>query len=339
MTLSAGTRIGPYEVRDSIGEGGMGQVYRAHDARLNRDVALKVLPDLFASDPERLARFHREAQMLAALNHANIAHIHGVEDQQGIHALVMELVPGPTLADRLAHGPIPFDEALAIATQIGEALESAHGQGIIHRDLKPANIKVREDGAVKVLDFGLAKLANPDVGSAGTSRSGHAATVTTPAMTMAGVILGTAAYMSPEQTKGGPADKRSDIWAFGAVLYEMVSGRRAFDGEDVTDTLANVLKSEPDWSALPPDLPPHIARLIKRCLAKDRRQRLADIAVALFVIAEDQPAVAASHPRSRPLRHAPHCSAARCCRSRPPRSSGRCPRSRCGWRRGRNRAR
>ena len=251
MTLSSGTRLGPYEVICALGAGGMGEVYRARDTKLNRDVAIKVLPALFANNQDRLARFRREAQVLAALNHPNIAHIHGFEDADGIHALVMELVDGPTLADRIAQGPIPFAEALHIARQIAEALETAHNQGIIHRDLKPANVKVRDDGTVKVLDFGLAKLAAPETSDISTGTLARAPTVTSPAMTLAGVILGTAAYMSPEQTKGRPADKRSDVWAFGAVLYEMLTARRAFEGEDVSETLANVLKSEPDWTALP----------------------------------------------------------------------------------------
>jgi serine/threonine-protein kinase len=264
----------------------MGEVFRARDTKLNRDVAIKVLPDLFASDPERLARFRREAQVLAAINHSNIAQIHEFADSTGIHALVMELVDGPTLSDRIAQGPLEMDEALGIARQIAEALSAAHEQGIVHRDLKPANIKVREDGTVKVLDFGLAKLATQAHASV-NEPSAHQPTVTTPAMTLAGVIMGTAAYMSPEQTKGRPADKRSDMWAFGAVLYEMLTARRAFDGDDVSETLANVLKTEPDWAALPASVPPHIRRLLQRCLTKDRRQRVADMSVALFVLNDD----------------------------------------------------
>jgi serine/threonine-protein kinase len=287
MTLSSRTRLGPYEVICALGAGGMGEVYRARDTTLNRDVAIKVLPALFADNPDRLARFRREAQLLAALNHPNIAHIHGFEDADGIHALVMELIDGPTLADRIAEGPIPVAEALSIARQIAEALETAHNQGIIHRDLKPANVKVRDDGTVKVLDFGLAKLAAPETSDNSPGSPARAPTVTSPAMTLAGVILGTAAYMSPEQTKGRPADKRSDVWAFGAVLYEMLTARRAFEGEDVSETLANVLKSEPDWTALPADLPGHVTNLVRRCLAKDRQQRISDIAVALFVMTDD----------------------------------------------------
>jgi serine/threonine-protein kinase len=286
MALSTGTRLGPYEIVAALGAGGMGEVYRARDTKLNRQVAIKVLPEVFATDLQRMARFRREAQTLAALNHPNIAHIHEFEDSTGIHALVMELVEGPTLGERIEQGPISLSEALPIARQIAEALEAAHDQGIIHRDLKPANVKVREDGTVKVLDFGLAKLA-PEAEGRDSGPSARLPTVTTPAVTLAGVIMGTAAYMSPEQTKGRPADKRSDVWAFGAVLYEMLTGQRAFDGEDVSETLASVLKSEPDWNALPADVPTHIRRLVQRCLAKDRRQRVPDIGVALFAMSED----------------------------------------------------
>src|SRR5499427_735101 len=273
MSLASGSRLGAYEIVAAIGAGGMGEVYRARDTRLNRDVALKILPAEFASDPDRLARFKREAQVLASLSHPNIAAIHGFEDSDGVHALVLELVEGPALADRIAHGPIGIDEALPIARQIADALECAHEAGIVHRDLKPANIKVREDGTVKVLDFGLAKLA--EVQGAGSAAATHtqSPTITTPAMTATGLILGTAAYMSPEQAKGKPADKRSDIWAFGCVLYEMLTGRRAFAGEDVSDALAFILTTEPDWSALTADTPAPIRRLLRRCMTKDHKQR------------------------------------------------------------------
>ena len=305
MALTVGTRIGAYEVSAAIGAGGMGEVYRARDTKLDRDVAIKVLPEALASDPERIARFEREAKTLASLNHPNIAHIHGLEESGGVRALVMELVEGPTLADRIAQGPIPIDESLPIARQIAEALEAAHEQGIIHRDLKPANVKVRPDGTVKVLDFGLAKaLEAPAASSPSLTQS---PTITTPAMmTGVGVILGTAAYMSPEQAKGRPADKRSDIWAFGCVLYEMLTGKRAFDGEDISDTLAAILRGEPDWAALPSSVPQSLRDLIKQCLEKDRRRRVAEIAVAQYVMNERPAAfnpahatVAPSTPRSR----------------------------------------
>ena len=295
MALTPGSRVGAYEILSALGAGGMGEVYRAHDSRLKRDVALKILPDSFADDPDRLARFEREAQVLASLNHPNIAHIHGLEESGGVRALVMELVEGEDLARRIARRPIPLDEALPIAKQIAEALAAAHEQGIIHRDLKPANIKVRPDGTVKVLDFGLAKLVEPPGVEHQASDSSRSPTMTSPAMmTGVGMILGTAAYMAPEQARGKPADKRSDIWAFGAVLYQMLTGRRAFAGEDLPDTLANVLKSAPEWNALPADVPSHVRLLIQRCLAKDRRERMSDMSVALFVMTE--PSLAAEHP-------------------------------------------
>ena len=281
MALQPGTRLGPYEIAAQIGVGGIGEVYRATDTKLKREVAVKVLPSALAADPERLARFQREAEVLASLNHPNIAQIHGLEDADGIKALVMELVEGPTLADRIAQGAIPVDEALPIAKQIAEALEAAHEQGIIHRDLKPANIKLRTDGVVKVLDFGLAKALEPTGSDVLMSQS---PTITTPAMTQAGMILGTAAYMSPEQAKGRTVDKRSDVWAFGAVLYEMLSGSRAFDAEDVSETLAAVLMKEPDWAALPATTAPTITTVLRRCLQKDRKQRardIGDVALAL----------------------------------------------------------
>src|SRR5262245_10427907 len=262
----------------------MGEVYRATDTNLKRQVAIKVLPSSVAGDGERLARFQREAELLAALNHPNIAHIHGLEKSDGAVALVMELVEGPTLADRIAKGAIPIDDALPIAKQIAEALEAAHEQGIIHRDLKPANIKVRPDGMVKVLDFGLAKALEP-VSLSGADATASP-TITSPAMTGVGVILGTAAYMSPEQAKGRPADKRSDVWAFGCVLYEMLTGARAFAGDDISDTLAAVLRGEPDWRVLPTATPASIRRLLRRCLEKDRRRRLSDVADARLEIEE-----------------------------------------------------
>jgi serine/threonine-protein kinase len=278
-----GQRIGPYDIAGKLGEGGMGEVYRARDTKLNRDVALKVLPDLVANDAERLARFHREAQVLASLNHPNIAAIYGFEDSGGTHALVMELVEGPTLADRVARGPIPLDEALPIAKQIADALEAAHEQGIIHRDLKPANVKVRDDGTVKVLDFGLAKAMDAGAGAAGRPGGENftqSPTITTPAMTQAGMILGTAAYMAPEQARGRSAERRADVWAFGVVLFEMLAGRRVFAGETISDTLASVLKTDPDWQALPVDTPAALQRLLRRCLEKDPRRRLQAIGEA-----------------------------------------------------------
>src|SRR5215467_1003608 len=250
MSITRGTRIGPYEVTSLLGEGGMGVVFRAHDTKLQRDIALKLLPDHFTNDPERLARFHREARVLASLNHPNIAQIYGLEDSTPQRCIVMELVDGETLRERLRRGPIPIDEALPIAKQIAVALEAAHERGIIHRDLKPANVKVTRDGQVKVLDFGLAKAIENAPDSVALSNS--------PTMlsgTMGGMILGTAAYMSPEQANGKIADRRSDIWSFGAVLYGMLSAKQAFGGESVSDTLASVLKLDPDWSAVPQDTP------------------------------------------------------------------------------------
>ena len=288
MPLSDGTRLGSYEILSALGAGGMGEVYRARDTQLDRDVAIKLLPEAFADDPDRLARFQREAKVLASLNHPHIAAIYGLEDADGVKAIVMELVEGEDLAQRLRRGAIPLDEALPIARQIAEALEGAHEQGIIHRDLKPANIKVRPDGAVKVLDFGLAKALEP---AAGSSVDLAAPTITSPAITRMGIILGTAAYMSPEQVKGRQADKRSDVWAFGAVLYEMLSGRRAFKGDDTSDTLAAVLREAIDWTALPASTPTPLRHLMARCLERDVRRRLRDIGEAR--IALENPAAAA----------------------------------------------
>ena len=272
MALEVGSRLGHYDVTALIGEGGMGQVYQATDTKLNRQVALKILPEAFAEDPDRLARFQREAQVLASLNHPNIAAIHGLEESDDTRALVLELVEGPTLADRIAQGPIPVDEALPIAKQIAEALEAAHEQGVIHRDLKPANIRVRPDGTVKVLDFGLAKAME------GSGSDASESPTMTAAATASGVILGTAAYMSPEQARGKLVDKRADIWAFGAVLYEMLTGKRPFKGRDVSEVLAAVIQSAPDWDLLPGDTPPHLNVYLKRCLEKEPKQRVHDIA-------------------------------------------------------------
>jgi Tol biopolymer transport system component len=274
MPLTSGARLGPYEILDAIGAGGMGEVYRAHDAKLNRDVALKVLPESLANDPDRLARFRREAQVLASLNHPNIGHIYGFEDSGTTHALVLELVEGPTLADRIAQGSMALDAVLPIAKQIAEALETAHGQGIIHRDLKPANVKVRSDGTVKVLDFGLAKACDPV--SASERAAMNSPTLTARATQM-GLILGTAAYMSPEQARGQPVDKRTDIWAFGCVLFEMLTGRTAFSGKTVSDTIAAILERQLDWSALPASTPPNVRHLLAHCLEKDPNRRWRDI--------------------------------------------------------------
>ena len=299
MALTPGTRLGVYEVTAQIGEGGMGQVYRATDTRLKRQVAIKILPPSLSADADRLLRFQREAEVLASLNHPHIAAIYGLEDaslpparegaaqagteQGAVKALVMELVEGEDLSLRIARGAIPLDEALPIARQICEALEAAHEQGIIHRDLKPANIKVRADGTVKVLDFGLAKALAPE-GSSGTAEAMNSPTITTPAMTRAGMILGTAAYMSPEQARGRTVDKRADIWAVGCVLFEMLTGTRAFPGEDLTDTLAAVVRAEPDWTLMPSEVSPTLVRFIRRCLEKDPRQRVqavGDVRLAL----------------------------------------------------------
>ena len=275
MTLSPGTRLGHYDVTALLGEGGMGQVWQATDTQLNRDVALKILPDAFAADPDRLARFTREAQILASLNHPNIAAIYGIEEAEGTRALVLELVEGPTLADRIKQGPIPINEALPIAKQIAEALEAAHEQGVIHRDLKPANIKVKADGTVKVLDFGLAKAFQPDAGDASASMSPTISL--TAAATQMGMVIGTAAYMAPEQAKGLTVDKRADIWAYGAVLFEMLTGRKLFDAGDVSEMLASVLVKDPDISSIGSHVPAHIRSVVRQCLVKDPKERLRDI--------------------------------------------------------------
>jgi eukaryotic-like serine/threonine-protein kinase len=302
--LTPGAQVGIYRIESVLGAGGMGRVYRARDTKLNRDVALKTLPDVFSGDPTRLALFTREAHMLASLNHPGIAGIYGLEDTGDVHALVLELVDGPTLAERLERGPIPFDEALPIARQIAQALAAAHERNIIHRDLKPANVKVQDDGTVKVLDFGLARTvesssgerASPDPSTASTGGSlasvppstepQNQNEVNTQSVSQAGVVLGTAAYMSPEHVKGRGLDKRSDVWAFGCLLYEMLTARRAFAGDDMAATLAAVLKDEPDWKALPPDLPESVRALLARCLSKDRRLRIADVSIAIYVLDE-----------------------------------------------------
>jgi eukaryotic-like serine/threonine-protein kinase len=291
MPLTPGIRLGPYEIQAPLGIGGMGEVYRARDTKLNRDVAIKVLADLFARDPEWLAWFEQEAQLLASLNHPHIAQVYGFEDSaatsstQTLRALVMELVDGPTLADRIAKGPVPLEEALPIAQQIAEALETAHARGIIHRDLKPGNVKLAAGGTVKVLDFGLAKVLDP-VGARELDRSPmDSPTLASPA-TQSGVILGTAAYMSPEQARGQAVDKRADIWALGVVIYEMLTGRRPFEGETISDTIAAVLREDIDWRQLPAETPDELRRLLRRCLERNLKNRLHDAADARLVIAD-----------------------------------------------------
>lgn len=274
MALEIGTRVGIYEVTAKLGEGGMGTVYRAHDTTLDRDVALKVLSEGFTADPDRLARFQREAKVLASLNHPNIGGIYGLESAGDAQALVLELIEGQTLADRIADGPMPVDDAVAIAKQIAEALEAAHEQGIIHRDLKPANVKVRPDGTVKVLDFGLAKAIS--VGEENTASTDQA-TMSLTGATQMGMVIGTAAYMAPEQAKGKPVDKRADIWAFGVVLLEMLVGRRAFEGETASETIAAVMMKEPEWDRLPAQLPGTLDTVVRRCLKKDPRERMRDV--------------------------------------------------------------
>ena len=297
-----GRRLGAYQVHARIGAGGMGEVYRARDTKLGRDVAIKILPPHFTSDPERLARFEREARVLASLNHPHIGAIYGLEDADGVRALVLELVDGETLADRIARGPIPLNDTLTIARQIADALEAAHEKGIVHRDLKPANIKITPDGVVKVLDFGLAKMASSDAVTVDLTQS----PTLTVGGTKEGVILGTATYMSPEQAKGRPADKRADVWAFGVVLYEMLTGRRAFEGETISEVLAKVIEREPDWTTLPASTPPRLRELLRRCLRKDPKTRLQAIGDARVQIEElisgatdETAAVVATQPRAQ----------------------------------------
>ena len=301
MALTIGSRIGPYETLATLGAGGMGEVYRARDTKLHRDVAIKILPELFATDPERLARFTREAQTLAALNHTNIAQIYGVVDHPA--ALVMEFADGEDLSAIIARGPLPVGEALAITRQIVEALEAAHEQGIVHRDLKPANIKVKTDGTVKVLDFGLAKAMEPRgiAGPEGPAYKVANSPTFTAQHTQMGVILGTAAYMAPEQARGRAVDKRADIWAFGIVLFEMLTGRQTFGGDTISEVMAAVMKDDPDWNRLPPGLPPHVMRVLRRCLVKDPRQRLRDIGDARLLL-DDAEVPPPSHVDARSSR-------------------------------------
>jgi Tol biopolymer transport system component/tRNA A-37 threonylcarbamoyl transferase component Bud32 len=283
VTLSVGTRFGPYEIAGKIGAGGMGEVYRARDTSLNRDVAIKTLPSALAQDLDRIARFRREAQLAASLNHRNIAAIYGLQESQGVVALALELVEGEDLAARLIRGAIPIDEAISLARQIAEGLEAAHEKGIVHRDLKPANIKVTKDGTVKILDFGLAKAYQDDDSAAGSKVVSESPTLSRH-MTEAGLILGTVAYMSPEQARGKPVDKRADIWAFGVVLYEMLTGERLFAGASVPDILASVMKDAPDFAALPAGLPANVEWLLRRCLTREQTERLRDIGEARVVL-------------------------------------------------------
>ena len=280
MALASGSKLGPYEIVGPLGAGGMGEVYRATDSRLGRHVALKVLREAFASDAERMARLEREAKVLASLNHPNIASIYGVEESNGGRALVMELVEGATLAQRIKQGALPLEETLQIARQITEGLEYAHERGIIHRDLKPSNLKQTPDGQVKILDFGLAKALEGET----SEQESQTSPTLSAAATRAGVLLGTAAYMSPEQARGKRVDRRADIWAFGCVLYEMLAGAPAFDGETTSDILASVIRAEPDWSSVPDSVPPRIRVLLRRCLCKDRKQRLQAIGEARVTI-------------------------------------------------------
>jgi Tol biopolymer transport system component/predicted Ser/Thr protein kinase len=290
VALSAGTRIGPFVVMSPLGKGGMGEVYRARDTKLGREVALKILPEPFSADAQRLSRFKREAEVLAALNHSNIGAIYGFEEDR---ALVLELVDGPTLADHLVRGALPIEEATSIARQIAAALSAAHELGIVHRDLKPSNIKLRADGTVKVLDFGLARVFSPN------ERDGDPSLST---ITQTGVVIGTAAYMSPEQARGLTVDKRTDIWAFGCVLYEMLTGRCAFDGGTLADTLALVVSRDPDWSLLPGNLPRSISALVRQCLEREPRERIGDMAVAAFVLKDPRPASGVDVSRDSSMR-------------------------------------
>ena len=308
MTLPAGTQFGSYHIANVLGVGGMGEVYRAHDTKLGRDVALKVLPAIIRSDSDRLARFKREARALAALNHPNIATIYGMEEHAGVQALVLELVEGETLAERVerqgARRPLTLAESIAIARQIVDALDAAHERGIVHRDLKPANIKITDQGVVKVLDFGLAKAMDPSTfGSEVPLDLTRTPTITADG-THTGVILGTPSYMSPEQARGKAVDKRADVWAFGCVLYELLTGRIAFPGDTLSDTIVAILDRAPDWSALPSGMPPMVLKLLRRCLDKDVRRRLRDVGDARLDLEEAlsgaEPAVVSE--RSRPIR-------------------------------------
>jgi len=302
MTLSSGTKLSHYEILEPIGAGGMGEVYRARDTKLGREVAIKVLPEAFAQDKGRLARFEREARLLASLNHPNIATLYGLEESNGQKFLVMEMVEGETLAERIAHGAIPVDEALLLFHQIADGLEAAHEKGVIHRDLKPANIKITPEGKPKVLDFGLAKVYRERPSDSNQSES-----PTFTRGTATGVILGTAPYMSPEQARGTSVDKRADVWAFGCCLYEALTGRPAFRGDTMSDTIAAILKNEPDWDALPSSMPGSMKRLLRRCFQKKPEQRLRDIGDARLEIEDAESA----EPDASPARFLPGGRSAR----------------------------
>src|SRR5438552_2337242 len=334
MALTSGRKVGPYEIVAPLGAGGMGEVYRARDTKLGRDVALKLLPPLFTEDADRVARFKREAQLLASLNHPHIGAIYGFEDADNVPALVLELVEGDTLYDRVHRSPLPLTEALAFEQQIADALDAAHRAGIIHRDLKPSNIKITPDGVVKVLDFGLAKALAAERSSSDMSKS---PTITVGA-TIMGAILGTAAYMSPEQARGQPVDKRTDIWAFGCVLFDMLTGTSAFGRETVTDTIVAVVGAEPDWKSLPADTPVSIRRLLTRCLQKDARRRLHDIADARIEIEDAMATPAEAAPGPTPRRWSPAAISALSLGIATPSScSGWCATSSEGRRRGHRR--
>jgi serine/threonine protein kinase len=285
MSLQPGHRLAHYEILEPIGRGGMGEVYRARDGKLGRDVAIKILPEEFAQDTERLRRFQREAKVLASLNHPTIASIHGLEESGGTHGLVLELVEGQTLAERISRRPIPVDEAVEIAGKIAEALEEAHARGIVHRDLKPANVMLTPDGKLKVLDFGLAKTFAEGAPGADGSMS----PTLTRDVTGEGVVLGTAAYMSPEQARGQAVDERTDVWSFGCLLWECLTGRKTFGGATLSDSIGAILHTEPDWGRLPADTPPTVRRLLRRCLAKDPRKRLHHIADARIELEDSDP--------------------------------------------------
>jgi serine/threonine protein kinase len=328
LALATGNRLGPYEIVALLGAGGMGEVYRAKDTKLNREVAVKVLPSAVAEDAERLARFKREAQVLASLNHPNIAAIYGLDEADRMQFLVLELVEGEDLAERLKRGRIPLGESLAIARQIAEALAEAHDKGIVHRDLKPANVKLTPDGKVKVLDFGLAKAIVGEISGAGPTSTPTILPTMTSAGTAIGMILGTAAYMSPEQAKGKPVDRRTDVWAFGCLLYEMLTGDRAFEGEDVTETLAAIVRGEPDWTRLPANLPPAVRVLLTRCLIKDRADRVSDMSVVRFLMSDTaktmsdaSAATLSAAPAAALCPTASSWARSACCRSRCPRTA------------------